>query len=88
MGDDGATQRVIRTIHGLAGLLAGERPRYLLPHEVETMIYDVLHLHPDVAKLYANFREAQQALRDHEAGHEEHHQLWQGVREWLWNPRG
>jgi hypothetical protein len=55
----------------------------LLPHEVDAMIYDVLQLYPTVAKLYEDFREPQQALRDHEAGHKEHHELWQGAQKWL-----
>jgi DNA helicase-2/ATP-dependent DNA helicase PcrA len=55
----------------------------LLPHEVDAMIYDVLQEHPEVAALYKNFYEAEQALRDHEAGHVEHLPLWQGARKWL-----
>lgn len=74
---------VIRTIHALCVEVIGEELRMLLPHEVEAMVYDVLHLHPEVAKLYKDYREARQALRDHEAGHKEHHQLWQGARKWL-----
>jgi hypothetical protein len=74
---------VIRTIHALCVEVIGEELRMLLPHEVEAMVYDVLHLHPEVAKLYENYREARQALRDHEAGHKEHHELWQGARKWL-----
>ena len=74
---------VIRTIHALCVEVIGEELRMLLPHEVDAMVYDVLHLYPAVAKLYANFRHAQQALRDHEAGHKEHHELWQGSRQWL-----
>jgi superfamily I DNA/RNA helicase len=74
---------VIRTIHALCVEVIGEELRMLLPHEVEAMVYDVLQLHPEVAKLYENYREARQALRDHEAGHKEHHELWQGARKWL-----
>ena len=80
---DHSDEPVIRTIHALCVEVIGEELRMLLPHEVDAMIYDVLHLHPEVAKLYDNFREAQQALRDHEAGHEDHHELWQGARQWL-----
>jgi hypothetical protein len=47
------------------------------------MLYDVLYEHPAIAKLYKNFRNARQALRDHEAGHKEHHELWQGAGRWL-----
>lgn len=74
---------VIRTIHALCVEVIGEELRMLLPHEVEAMVYDVLHLYPVVAHMHENFREAQQALRDHEAGHKEHHELWQGARQWL-----
>jgi superfamily I DNA/RNA helicase len=74
---------VIRTIHALCVEVIREELRMLLPHEVDAMIYDVLKLFPAVAKKYDNFREAQQALRDHEAGHKEHHELWQGARQWL-----
>jgi len=74
---------VIRTIHALCVEVIGEALRMLLPHEVDAMLYDVLHQYPAVAKQYKNFRDAQQALRDHEAGHKEHLQLWQGARQWL-----
>jgi AAA domain/Phage integrase family len=74
---------VIRTIHALCVEVIREELKMLLPHEVDAMIYDVLNLYPAVAKRYDNFRDAQQALRDHEAGHREHHELWQGARQWL-----
>jgi DNA helicase-2/ATP-dependent DNA helicase PcrA len=74
---------VIRTIHGLAGLLAGERPRYLLPHEVETMIYDVLQTNERVAREYeSKFARAMRALRAHEAGMEDHAALAQAADKW------
>jgi superfamily I DNA/RNA helicase len=75
---------VIRTIHGLAGLLAGERPRYLLPHEVETMIYDVLQTNEHVAREYeSKFAKAMRALRAHEAGMEDHAALAQAADRWV-----
>jgi hypothetical protein len=75
---------VIRTIHGLAGLLAGERPRYLLPHEVETMIYDVLQTNEHVAREYeSKFARAMRALRAHEAGMEDHAALAQAADKWV-----
>ena len=74
---------VIRTIHGLCVEVIGEELRMLLPHEVEAMVYDVLQLYPSVAAQYENFRDAMQALRDHEPAHEEHHELWQGTKQWL-----
>src|SRR5262245_28225142 len=74
---------VIRTIHALCVEVIGEDLRMLLPHEVDAMIYDVLHLYPAVAKLYDDFHDARQALRDHEAGHKIHDELWQGAGQWL-----
>lgn len=74
---------VIRTIHALCVEVIGEELRMLLPHEVDAMICDVLQFNSEVSKLYDNFRDAQQALRDHEAGHKEHHEWWQGARQWL-----
>jgi superfamily I DNA/RNA helicase len=74
---------VIRTIHALCVEVIGEDLRMLLPHEVDAMIYDVLQEYPAVAELYDDFYEAEQALRDHEAGHVEHSLLWQAARRWL-----
>lgn len=74
---------VIRTIHALCVEVIGEELRMLLPHEVDAMVYDVLHEYPPVAASYATFAAASQALRDHEAGHVEHLLLWQAVRKWL-----
>ncbi len=75
---------VIRTIHGLAGLLAGERPRYLLPHEVETMIYDVLQTNEHVAQEYDHkYARAMSSLRAHEAGMEDHAALAQAADKWV-----
>lgn len=74
---------VIRTIHALCIEVIGEDLRLLLPHEVDAMIYDVLEEHPAVADLYEDFHEAEQALRDHEAGHKDHLPLWQAVQKWL-----
>ena len=74
---------VIRTIHALCVEVIREDLRMLLPHEIDAMLYDVLHLHSAIAQQYKNFPDARQALRDHEAGHREHHELWQGVRQWI-----
>lgn len=74
---------VIRTIHALCVEVIGEDLRMLLPHEVDAMIYDVLQAYPAVATLYDGFHSADQALRDHEAGHVEHLLLWQAARAWL-----
>lgn len=74
---------VIRTIHALCVEVIGEELRLLLPHEVDAMVYDVLEEYPAVADLYEDFYDAEQALRDHEAGHEDHPLLWQAVQKWL-----
>lgn len=74
---------IIRTIHALCVEVIGEELRMLLPHEVDAMIYDVLQEYPAVAALYGDFHEAQQALRDHEAGHVDHLLLWQAAQQWL-----
>jgi hypothetical protein len=46
-------------------------------------IYDVLEEHTAVAALYDDFYAADQALRDHVAGHKDHLVLWQAVQKWL-----
>ena len=74
---------VIRTIHALCVEVIGEKLRMLLPHEVDAMIYDVLHEYPEVAALYDGFGESGQALRDHDAGHAQHLLLWMAVQQWL-----
>jgi DNA helicase II / ATP-dependent DNA helicase PcrA len=75
---------LIRTIHGLAGLLAGERPRYLLPHEVETMLYDGLQSHPNIADQFEKkYARAKRALRAHEAGMDDYPALAQAADRWL-----
>jgi superfamily I DNA/RNA helicase len=74
---------VIRTIHALCVEVISEELRLLLPHEVEAMVYDVLEEYPVVAALYKDFYDAQQALRDHDAGHKDHSLLWQAVQKWL-----
>jgi DNA helicase-2/ATP-dependent DNA helicase PcrA len=76
-------QPVIRTIHALCVQVIGEELRMLLPHEVDAMIYDVLHEYTAVAALYGGFDETGQALRDHDAGHAQHLLLWQAAQRWL-----
>jgi superfamily I DNA/RNA helicase len=80
-GHDG--DPAIRTIHALCLEVIGEQLRILLPHEREAMIYDVLEAHPAVHKYYKRAKKAEQALRDHEARHAEHLELWQAARKWL-----
>jgi hypothetical protein len=44
------------------------------------MIYDVLTEFPKLQALYETHKDAEQALRDHEAKHKEHTKLWQALR--------
>lgn len=74
---------IIRTVHALCLEIIGEDVRLLLPHEREAMLYDVLHEHPDLKQKYRRHRNAEQALRDHEASHHAHMELWQATRRWL-----
>jgi DNA helicase-2/ATP-dependent DNA helicase PcrA len=74
---------IIRTIHALCVEVIGEELRMLLPHEVDAMVYDVLHEYPEVATLYDGFDDAGQALRDHDAGHTQHLVLWMAAQQWL-----
>jgi superfamily I DNA/RNA helicase len=73
----------IRTIHALCLEVIGEELRLLLPHEREAMIYDVLCEYPKLQEHYKRAKKAEQALRDHEARHVEHLELWQAARRWL-----
>lgn len=73
----------IRTIHALCVQVIGEDLRLLLPHEREAMIYDVLEEFPALRTIYKRAKKADQALRDHEARHADHIELWQAARRWL-----
>lgn len=73
----------VQTVHALCLKVVGEDLRLLLPHEREAMVYDILHEFPDLKNEYETHKVAEQALRDHEAKHEEHIQLWQAARRWL-----
>lgn len=80
----GLAPPVISTIHGLAGQIAGEHPRFLLPHEVEIMVYDILVTHPAVGEMFERrHRQAMRALREHEAGLENYPALAQAATAWL-----
>ena len=86
---DGVVERPrVHTIHGFCrGLLGDDGRRLLLPHEREILVVDLLHLHPNLKECYGTSTRASQALRNHEAGHEEHLALWQAARQWLDNHR-
>lgn len=74
---------VIRTVHALCLNVIGGEMRLLLPHEREAMLYDVLYQNADLQAEYETHRKTDQALRDHEAKHQDHTSLWQAVRQWL-----
>lgn len=74
---------VIRTIHALCLEAISEPVRLLLLHEVQAMIYDVRESVPAIRGAYDDHRATEQALRDHEAKHEDHIALWQAVQHWL-----
>jgi hypothetical protein len=80
---------VIRTVHALCLEVIGKQLRILLPHEREAMIYDVLCANPTLREKYKTHENdrthanAEQALRDHEAKHQQDIQLWQAVHQWL-----
>jgi DNA helicase-2/ATP-dependent DNA helicase PcrA len=74
---------IIRAVHALCLSVIGGDVRLLLPHEREAMIYDVLCHNPDLKAHYHSHKDAEQALRDHEAKHKDHMSLWQAVEQWL-----
>jgi DNA helicase II / ATP-dependent DNA helicase PcrA len=72
------------TVHGLAASLAGESPRFLLPQEIEAMIYDVRELHPEIDRRFDGRQgSVMRAFKDHEAGLADHPALGSAVRAWL-----
>lgn len=73
----------ISTVHALCLQVIGAPLRLLLPHEREAMLYDVPQLFPAMRELYHTHSGLDQALRDHEAGLQEHLALWQAVTHWL-----
>lgn len=75
---------VIRTVHGLAASLADRPTRFLLPQEIEAMIYDVRETNPELDEHYERKQsKAMRALREHEAGLVDHSALGTAVRHWL-----
>ena len=74
---------IIQTVHALCLRVIGTQPRILLPHEREALLYDVLCEHPDLRQTLGSHTKADQALRNHEARHLQHMQLWQAVQQWL-----
>lgn len=79
---------VVMTVHALASEIAGERPRFLLPNEVEVMVYDILATYPNISEEFGNLhRRAMRALREHEAGMADHPALRQAATVWLGDHR-
>lgn len=74
---------VIRTIHALCVEVIGGNLRLLLPHEREAMIHDILVQFPALRQRYGRPSDTDQALKDHEARHADHLELWQAARRWL-----
>ena len=82
----GLESPVISTLHSLAAQISGEAPRFLLPHELEAMLYDVRVAHPDIDAAFGGSQSgAMRALREHEAGLGNHPGLATAVRTWLAN---
>ena len=80
----GLVSPAVRTVHGLAASLAGEIPRFLLPHELEAMVYDIRTTHPEIDEAYDRRQpRVLRALREHEAGRVDDPALGTAVREWL-----
>ncbi len=73
----------VQTVHGFCLRLLGEEIRILLPHERESMLYDVLHEYPKLQQALTGHRGAEQALHNHEANIRKHPELWQAVQRWL-----
>ena len=74
----------IRTVHGLCAQMTGGGERFLLPYEVEIMVYDIRQWHPALnAQLGGKQASVMAALRAHEAGLEHHAALANAVQGWL-----
>lgn len=73
----------IKTIHSLCSEIARTEARFLLPHEIEEMVYDVRAANASLRAEFGRHSDAMRALREHEAGLQSHPALMQAVREWL-----
>ena len=89
LGAEQGTNQIplVATVHALCVRMINEDVRLLLPHERECMIYDVIHEHPRLKQRHQGLFKASQALRDHEAGHADHVELWQACVHWLMRHR-
>lgn len=73
----------VKTIHSLCSEIARTDARFLLPHEIEEMVYDVRQGYATLREEYTRHSDAMRAVREHEAGLASHPALAQAMREWL-----
>jgi DNA helicase-2/ATP-dependent DNA helicase PcrA len=78
----------VTTVHSLCASIVGAGPRFLLPHEEEVMTFDVLAEHPALKKKFETQPKLYAALREHEAGAEDHPDLKAAVNQWLAQHQG
>lgn len=84
----GLDSPVITTLHSLAARIAEAKPRFLLPQEIEAMLYDIRVAHPEIDGAFGGRQSGvMRALREHEAGLASHPGLATAVRTWLSNHR-
>lgn len=73
----------VSTIHSLAVQFIGDPTRFLLPHEQDVMVYDLLASNATLRAKYESQPRALRALREHEAGLATHTALRQAAAGWL-----
>jgi superfamily I DNA/RNA helicase len=74
---------VVSTIHALAVQFVGAQARFLLPHEQDAMVFDLLASYPNLRVQYGSQPRAIRALREHEAGFATHTALRHAAANWL-----
>lgn len=74
---------VVSTVHSLCLKILGHDTRMLMDHERDAMLYDIRQSEPRLVSKYATFDATEQALHDHEAGHEVDDLLGECVEAWL-----
>jgi DNA helicase II / ATP-dependent DNA helicase PcrA len=84
LGPHGLERPIIQTVHSLCLKILGESPRFMLPHEIEEMIYDVRAQYPQLNERFGRRQsEAIRAHREHEAGLRDHPDLAAAINRWL-----
>ncbi len=82
--DFGLSLPTIQTIHSLCAELEGGGRRFVLPHEIQVMVYDIRERYPDLAAQFeGKFFNMMRAVREHQAELEAHPDLAARLREWL-----